>query len=80
MGNCLTLPEGDTTLCALCDTSLMQRYVFCVYCNDRFHYHCLQKYNPHLNTCATCKNQRLKFLDSGNDNPGVSNKPFRNSI
>ncbi len=80
MGNCITIPEGDVRTCALCNTSLSRRYAFCVHCKDRFHYICLQKYNPHLNTCVTCKNHRIQFFDSVNDNIGSSNKSFRNSI
>ena len=80
MGNCITIPEENTNICAMCNTTLSRRYVYCIYCEDRFHYRCLQKYNPHMNTCASCKKQRIKFLDANNESVHTSKRLVRNSI
>ena len=86
MGNCMTQDEKGS-LCALCDRVLLQKYAYCIFCHDRFHYRCLQAYNPHLNTCSSCGRQRIRFLYSGKENYNESSNKsdcrrslIRNSI
>lgn len=75
MGNCIHISEKKKPDCYLCNIELKHRYIFCVYCKKRFHYHCLGKVMPSLKICYLYNNNNLRFID--NKEPHKTEESFK---
>jgi hypothetical protein len=70
MGNCLTIENDGYLECVLCRCELNVKYIYCAYCNKRFHYHCLCKDVPNLDHCVKCKTPNLRFVNTRIESQG----------
>ena len=64
MGNCLTIPDDENFECVLCSGSINTIYIYCAYCEKRFHYNCLCKDVPNLDHCSRCSTSNLRFVNT----------------
>ena len=64
MGTCLSSEDEDNCECALCGEELNVKYIYCAYCDKRFHYHCLCKNVPNLDQCSLCDTANLRFVNT----------------
>lgn len=62
MGNCISLDSYIRCECILCLSELGKKYVYCAYCNKRFHTRCIIKQNNRTNKCPICNQQYLRFI------------------
>lgn len=61
MGNCIYLEKQ--TKCLLCQSELGKDYVYCAYCNKRFHPRCLIKQARGSNLCPYCNKPYLRLIN-----------------
>lgn len=64
MGNCMNITDKPTAECHICNYELKHRYIYCLYCKKRYHYHCLGKIVPNLDSCCFCNTNNLQFIDN----------------
>lgn len=62
MGNCISLESDIRYECTLCLSELDKKYVYCAYCNKRFHTRCIKKQNNRTHNCPMCNQQYLRLI------------------
>ena len=63
MGNCIVMEKQCDYGCGLCHSKLDNQYIFCPYCNCRFHNRCIKNLKLIYKGCPHCKNKYLRFID-----------------
>ena len=60
MGNCNSI-EKNNVGCFVCNNEIDMKYVYCAYCNERYHIKCIKsvKYNG----CINCTYNFLRLID-----------------
>lgn len=63
MGNCIVFIEPPIYDCGICRLELGMHYIFCPYCNNRFHTRCIIHLKSIYRGCPHCKKNYLRFID-----------------
>lgn len=61
MGNCIVIKEPIN--CGVCHLELGMQYIYCPYCQKRFHHICIVKNKTICKGCPECKYDYLRFID-----------------
>ena len=64
MGNCIGTTE--TPICDLCSSELDTPYIYCLYCNKRYHKQCIITCKLTHKGCPHCKHDYMRYIDKIN--------------
>lgn len=63
MGSCSSLEEEIDYGCGICHNNVGNQYIYCAYCNKRFHPRCIKQYKTIREACPNCDKNYMRVIN-----------------